>query len=117
LRRIATASALAGRLRSPRTTAVRGEQRDAFGGALCRDRLQPHRIAVTRKGLRERLDELDVVTASRADRDLQRHRTQPVEQQTCGDGEHEDAGRQDQERRVSPFEPAARGAGMFTLLL
>ena len=42
------------------------EQRDAFAGAFRRDRRQPHRAAVARKGLRQHLDQFLVVASGQA---------------------------------------------------
>ena len=55
---------------------LRRQQRDAFGRALGRDRLQPDRAAVAGKGLRQRLHQFLVVASGRADRDPQGHRPQ-----------------------------------------
>ena len=76
------------------------EQRDALVALLGRDRRQPDRAALARKGLRHRLDQFLVLAAGRPDRNSQRRRPQHVIQRARGDAEHEHARGEDQKRIV-----------------
>ena len=76
------------------------EQRDALLRPLGRDRQQPHRAALARKGLRHQLDQLLVLAAGRPDRNSQRRRPQYVIQRARGEAERQHARGEDQKRVV-----------------
>ena len=105
-------SALAGRFRSPRATAR--SALPAVNSAMLsaapvgRDRRQPDRAAVARKGLRHQLDQLLVLASGRADGDPQGDRPQHIVKRAGGDAEQENARGEDQQR-IAPSLPSRAG--------
>ena len=75
-----------------------GKQRDALLCSLGRDRQQPNRTALARKGLRHQLDEFLVLAAGGPDGNPQRRRPQHVIERARGDAERQHARGEDQKR-------------------